>query len=312
MANYNSIYTGPQIDSAVGLALNLSTVATSGDYNDLANKPDLLDSSSIANFETTTELNARDTANRDRANHTGTQLASTISNFDSAVDARIVPGGVNTHLQYNNNGSFAGDSALAWDDVQKELTVSGDVVLYDSAAFETIVQSIPATADRVISFPDATGVVGLVAGTDGQIIFNSNSAYSASSNLTFDSATDTLSVVNASVTGTLTASKSELTQATLSYAATTDIDFATVTGTYQTISLTGDVTFTTSNRAAGRSVVARILSNDSDRNFTFPAGWKFLGTLAPTSITANKTAILSITLFGTEDSDAVCAYSVEP
>lgn len=33
----------------------------------------------ISNFETTTELNARDTANRSRANHTGTQPASTIT-----------------------------------------------------------------------------------------------------------------------------------------------------------------------------------------------------------------------------------------
>jgi len=43
----------------------------------------------IANFETTTQLNARDTANRDRANHTGTQAASTISDFDAAADSRI-------------------------------------------------------------------------------------------------------------------------------------------------------------------------------------------------------------------------------
>jgi hypothetical protein len=35
--------------------------------------------------ETTAELNLRDSANRDRANHTGTQLASTISDFSTAV-----------------------------------------------------------------------------------------------------------------------------------------------------------------------------------------------------------------------------------
>lgn len=39
----------------------------------------------ISDFETTAELNARDTANRDRANHTGTQTASTISDFDTEV-----------------------------------------------------------------------------------------------------------------------------------------------------------------------------------------------------------------------------------
>jgi len=39
----------------------------------------------IADFETSTELNVRDTNNRDRANHTGTQVASTISDFDTEV-----------------------------------------------------------------------------------------------------------------------------------------------------------------------------------------------------------------------------------
>lgn len=305
MANYNSIYTGPQIDSAVGLGL--TSVQPSG----------------IADFETTSELNSRDTANRDRANHTGTQLANTISNFDSAVDARVVPSGADTQIQFNDGGVFAGDSDFTYNKTTNELSLAGDIKLDDGSTFETIVQSIPATANQVISFPDATGVVALVAGTDGQVIFNSNSAYSASSSLTFDSATSTLTVANTSVTGTLTAatanvtgtftaSKSELTQATLSYAATTDIDFAAVTGTYQTVSLTGDVTFTTSNRAAGRSVVLRIICDGTNRNFTFPAGWKFLGVSAPASITANKTAVLSVTLFGTADSDAVCAYSVEP
>jgi hypothetical protein len=44
-----------------------------------------LDSGDIANFETTTQLNTRDTNNRARANHTGTQLASTISDFDTTA-----------------------------------------------------------------------------------------------------------------------------------------------------------------------------------------------------------------------------------
>jgi len=39
---------------------------------------DKIEAGAIANFETTTQLNARDTANRARANHTGTQSADTI------------------------------------------------------------------------------------------------------------------------------------------------------------------------------------------------------------------------------------------
>lgn len=49
--------------------------------------------SDLAAFETSTELNARDTANRARGNHTGTQTASTISDFTSATTAVIEAGG---------------------------------------------------------------------------------------------------------------------------------------------------------------------------------------------------------------------------
>ena len=65
---------------------------------------DLADSSTqpadIANFETTTQLNIRDTNNRARANHTGTQLASTISDFDTAV-------GTTALLKANNLSDLA-------------------------------------------------------------------------------------------------------------------------------------------------------------------------------------------------------------
>jgi hypothetical protein len=61
----------------------LADVATSGDYNDLINLPVIPD---VSNFETTTELNNRDTANRDRANHTGTQDISTVNNLQTELD----------------------------------------------------------------------------------------------------------------------------------------------------------------------------------------------------------------------------------
>jgi hypothetical protein len=44
------------------------------------------------NYETTTELNARDTANRNRSNHTGMQLAATISDLATAVLGVVLTG----------------------------------------------------------------------------------------------------------------------------------------------------------------------------------------------------------------------------
>lgn len=96
---------------------------------------------------------------------------------------------------------------------------------------------------------------------------------------------------------------------TLTYAASTAIDFAG--DPLKTVSLTGDITFTTSNKAAAKSVTIRIISDGSIRTFTFPA-WVFVGAAAPASIAASKTAILTLTAYGTNDTDIVAAYAVQP
>lgn len=48
--------------------------------------------SNPSGFETPAQLNARDVVNRARANHTGTQLSNTISNFASTVRATLLTG----------------------------------------------------------------------------------------------------------------------------------------------------------------------------------------------------------------------------
>jgi hypothetical protein len=97
----------------------------------------------------------------------------------------------------------------------------------------------------------------------------------------------------------------------LTYAATVNLDMGALAGLYRTLTLTGNVTFTTSNRALGRAVVVRLLSGASARTLNFPSGWVFLGAV-PTTLAANKTAVISVTFFGTADTDAVVAYAVQP
>lgn len=98
---------------------------------------------------------------------------------------------------------------------------------------------------------------------------------------------------------------------TITYASTTNLDFDSGND-LKTESLTGNVTFTTSNLGVGRVVVLRIICDGSNRTFTFPSGWTFVGGAAPTSITASKTAILSLTSFSTTDASVVAAYAVQP
>lgn len=100
------------------------------------------------------------------------------------------------------------------------------------------------------------------------------------------------------------------TQDTLTYAATVDIDLAALTGTYQTISLTGNLTLTSSNRAAGRQVVLRLICDGTQRDLTFPGDWTFIGTM-PANIAASKTGMLSLIWFGTTDADCIAEWKVE-
>lgn len=100
------------------------------------------------------------------------------------------------------------------------------------------------------------------------------------------------------------------TPGTITYAAQVTLDMAALAGGYRTISLAGALEFLTSNRASGRTVTLRLICDATQRALTFPAGWVFVGT-KPSTIAASKTAVLSLTFFGTADTDCVAAYGVQ-
>jgi hypothetical protein len=80
---------------------------------------------------------------------------------------------------------------------------------------------------------------------------------------------------------------------------------------YRTITATNSVYFqATTNRAATRTVVVRIDPNGTNRNLGFNSNWTFLGT-APSTIASGKIGILSLTSFGTAETDVLAAYGVK-
>ena len=98
--------------------------------------------------------------------------------------------------------------------------------------------------------------------------------------------------------------------AAINYAASVALDMAALNGQYRTISLTGDLELTTANRAAGQTLVLRLIADGTERTLTFPVGWVFVGT-KPSTIAASKTGVLSLTFFGTADTDCVAAWGVQ-
>lgn len=91
---------------------------------------------------------------------------------------------------------------------------------------------------------------------------------------------------------------------------TIDLDFS-LNELVTMAAMTGNVTFTTSNLAAGRTKTIRIIGGASAYTFTFPA-WKFIGAAAPASLAIGKYAVLTLTSISTTDAEVVAAYAVEP
>jgi hypothetical protein len=89
---------------------------------------------------------------------------------------------------------------------------------------------------------------------------------------------------------------------------TVDLNLSALVGTYQTISLTGNITFTTSNRASGRGVTIRMSATGTPRTINYPAGWKFFGNGFPATLDESE-LLVTLFCFGSGDSDIVAAVA---
>ncbi len=97
---------------------------------------------------------------------------------------------------------------------------------------------------------------------------------------------------------------------TLSYAASVSI--SALGAMTQILNLTGDVTLTTANLEAGRKISLVIAADGSARNFTFPAGWVWIGAAAPASIAASKRGLLELTATSNADTGIIAKWTVQP
>ncbi len=92
---------------------------------------------------------------------------------------------------------------------------------------------------------------------------------------------------------------------------TVNLDMASLHGTIQTITLSGNPTFTTLNRAAGREVTLVLAAGGSTRTLTWPS-WLAVGAALPTSLASGKTLVVSVTFVDTTDAAAIVAAAVQP
>ena len=98
---------------------------------------------------------------------------------------------------------------------------------------------------------------------------------------------------------------------TLTPAASVAIDTSPALPVFNSLALNQNTTFTTSNLGNGRSASVRVVGDASTRTLSWPAGWTWLGSGPPSSLTANDVGYLSITAYGVADTDVVAAWSYE-
>ena len=181
-----------------------------------------------------------------------------------------IPGGANTQIQLNDDGTFGGSPDLTWDDVAKVLEIGGDINFDDGNSFTTTVQFVPATANRTITYPDGTGTVGFVTGFTGQIPYNLGGTYAASS-ITFDATTGTRFVLpfgyGAGAGGTSTQGTNKSTGVTLN----TRCGQVTLNGAALAADTTVSFVLTNSQIAAGDVLILNHISGGTAGSYLLNA-----------------------------------------
>lgn len=100
---------------------------------------------------------------------------------------------------------------------------------------------------------------------------------------------------------------------TVTYGASVEIDFAEAVNGMRTLTLAGNVLFTTTGLAAGREdVLMRVVGDGSERTLDFPGTWKWVGDFEPATLGASKTAVLRLSCWGNTDASVVAEWVVEP
>jgi hypothetical protein len=92
---------------------------------------------------------------------------------------------------------------------------------------------------------------------------------------------------------------------------TINLDMAALNGTIQVVTLTGDPTFTTSNRAAGRELTLVLHAGASGRTITWPS-WIAVGAALDTALASGKAMVLALTMLGTTDAGAIASVAEQP
>ena len=96
----------------------------------------------------------------------------------------------------------------------------------------------------------------------------------------------------------------------ITWGATTTVDFSAPE--MQTLAITGDTTFASSNLVPGRQKTILVTGDSSTRNLTWPGGWICTGSLKPATLAANKRMTVWLYSQASADASVWISVAVEP
>lgn len=97
--------------------------------------------------------------------------------------------------------------------------------------------------------------------------------------------------------------------ATITYGGT--ITFDLDAALCQSVTLTGDLIIQTTTLAAGQEITLYLEASGGTRNLTWPASWRWLGTM-PATVASGKILAVNIRSRGTTAAAVVASFQVEP
>ena len=110
-------YTPPSIPAA---PVNSDWDSTTG-LSEILNKPNIVENlGDLGDVDTTGASNGK------ILKHNGTSWVVGTDNDSGGGGGSTSPGGSNTHVQFNDTGSFAGDASLKWDNTNNRLSIGED------------------------------------------------------------------------------------------------------------------------------------------------------------------------------------------